>query len=294
MPPRNSPSTPTPSMNTVTHSRTGNASAARLAVCGSAFSSYGVRCSGSRFKRAACNWRDRVARALRRGIDRRRHRRRRRTAFVWPVVRCTAPARDTRTVLYITGALAGAAALVGFYTAPHVRCCSPRSWPCRCRHQLAIGPYQAILPETMPRSASALPRVGWRQCRAPETRRRGSATLLEHVPRGAVIGVALLGRLQFTVRASTRYLLQALQSETKMRMTRNACGSLHFARIHVRGLLHAARVFFLLCPRRARSKHSPNRCDDGRGIGILLFTIAVLSALCSRQNLRIVWTSVSS
>ncbi|HEV7180779.1 MAG TPA: MFS transporter, partial [Candidatus Baltobacteraceae bacterium] len=182
---------------------------------------------------------------------------------------------NDRTAFYITGALAGAAAVVGFYAAPNVALLLAAFVALQVSLNCAIGPYQAILPDTIPEGRLGAA-SGWMAAMQSAGNAAGAvlATVLgNHVPLGAVIGVALLGTSAFTVQHLRGIPLRRLQSETKMRVTRTLV-DLFISRALMYVGFYTLLGYFFFYVRGALGPHSRIDATTAAGAGILLFTIA--------------------
>lgn len=180
---------------------------------------------------------------------------------------------SNRAGFYVAGALCGSVALLAFYLAPNVATLLAAFLALQIALNLAIGPYQAILPDTVEGgrlgSASA-----WMAAMQSGGNAAGAvlATLLgNRLPLAVAMGVALIGTCAITVAHLRSLPLRTLEREKKIAVTRTLVDlfvSRGFVYIGFYTLL--GYLFFYL--RNLLPPGMPLDATTASGIAILLFT----------------------
>ncbi len=182
---------------------------------------------------------------------------------------------NNRIGFYTTGAIAGAVAIVAFYAASSVATLLMAMVALQVALNVAIGPYQAILPDTIAGSrlgsASA-----WMAAMQSAGNAAGAilATLLgNRIPLGATIGVALLGTCAVTVVHARSLALRPLEREKKLVVSRTLV-DLFVSRGFMYVGFYTLLGYLFFYVRDALPTGARIDATTASGIGILLFTLA--------------------
>jgi MFS family permease len=127
-----------------------------------------------------------------------------------------------RNAFYIVGALLGAVAVIIFYFVPNVSALLAAFVALQLALNVIIGPYQAIVPDTMPRSRYGVA-SGWLAALAGAGNATGAvlATALGAVPLlGVVLAAGLVMSAALTLAHLRRIALRPLPSGTPIAVTR--------------------------------------------------------------------------
>lgn len=181
---------------------------------------------------------------------------------------------NNRAGFYLAGALAGVPALIGFYAASNVTELLCAFVGLQIALNVAIGPYQAILPDTVDGarlgSASA-----WMAAMQSAGNAAGAilATLLgNHVALGAAIGVALLGSCALTLTHLRTLPLRDVASEKKLSVSRTLV-DLFISRAWMYIGFYTLLGYLFFYIRDALAPHARIDATTASGIAILLFTL---------------------
>ncbi|MDQ2865350.1 MAG: MFS transporter [Candidatus Eremiobacteraeota bacterium] len=182
---------------------------------------------------------------------------------------------NNRSSFYIAGAVAGAVAVVAFYVAPGIPALTASFVALQVALNVAIGPYQAILPDTIGKAALGKASA-WMAAMQSGGNAGGAilATLLgNHLPLGATIAVALLATCTLTVAHLRSVSLQTMPDRKKLVVSRTLV-DLFISRALMYVGFYTLLGYFFFYVRGALPAHAPIDATTASGIGILLFTLA--------------------
>ena len=181
---------------------------------------------------------------------------------------------NNRATFYTVGAIAAAIAVVTFYAARSTTMLLVSFVALQIAMNFAIGPYQAILPDTVEggRLGSA---SGWMAAMQSAGNAAGAilATVLGNgIPLAAAIGVALLGTCAITIMHLRTLRLRPVETEKKIRVTRTLV-DLFISRAFVYIGFYTLLGYLLFYLRSVLSPGGALDPTTATGIAILLFTL---------------------
>ncbi len=183
-------------------------------------------------------------------------------------------AGDKRIGFYAAGTALAAIALVAFYLAPSVPLFLVSFVALQGGMNLAIGPYQAILPDVVPPSRIGAA-SGWMAAMQSAGNAAGAiaATVLGNtLALGVTIAVVLLACAQVSIAHLRRVALQPLAAGATIRFTRTLA-DLFVSRALVYVGFYTLLGYFFFYVRAALPPHFPVNATTASGLGILIFTI---------------------
>ena len=197
---------------------------------------------------------------------------------------------DKRIAFYVSGAVIAALALIAFYAAPSILTFTIAFIVLQAGMNLAIGPYQAILPDAVPSERIGVA-SGWMAAMQSAGNATGAilATLLGNtVPLAFAIAAFLLTSCAVTVAHLRRVPLQPLTSNERLRVTR-ALVDLFISRAFVYIGFYTLLGYFFFYVKNALPAHFALDATTASGICILLFTLvgALGAALAAKPADRI-------
>lgn len=181
---------------------------------------------------------------------------------------------NNRSAFYLCGALAGAVAITGFYAASSVAGLLGTFIALQIALNVAIGPYQAILPDTID-SGRLGGASAWMAAMQSGGNAAGAilATLLgNRLQLGVTTAVALLVSCAVTVTHLRAVPLRALAAERKLVLSRTLV-DLFISRAFMYVGFYTLLGYFFFYVRDALPPHAGIDAVTASGIGILLFTV---------------------
>lgn len=182
---------------------------------------------------------------------------------------------DSRALFYAAGVLVAAFSLLAFYLSPTVPLFIASFVTLQFGMNLAIGPYQAILPDAVAPSRIGAA-SGWMAAMQSVGNAGGAiaATLLGTTPMlAAVLAVVLLGSAQITLAHLRSIVLQPIAATAPRMHVTPSLVDLFISRALVYAGFYTLLGYFFFYVRAALPKHFPVDATTAAGIGILIFTI---------------------
>ncbi len=179
-----------------------------------------------------------------------------------------------RVGFYAIGTAVAAVALLAFYAAPTVLTFAAAFIVLQAAMNCAIGPYQAILPDVVPKSRIGVA-SGWMAGMQSAGNAAGAilATILGNtIPLAATIAVLLLASSAITIAHLRRIPLQPLPQHQPMRVTRPLV-DLFISRALVYVGFYTLLGYFFFYVKNALPPHAPFDATTASGICVLLFTL---------------------
>ena len=181
---------------------------------------------------------------------------------------------NNRSAFYGIGAIAGAIAIVGFYAAANVPELLASFVALQIALNVAIGPYQAILPDTVEggRLGGASAWMAGMQSAGNAAGALLATVLGNHLSLGVAIGVALLATCAVTITHLRAVPLRPLSSEKRLVVSRTLV-DLFISRALMYVGFYTLLGYFFFYVRDALPAGAPLDATTASGAGILLFTL---------------------
>lgn len=181
---------------------------------------------------------------------------------------------NNRSGFYVTGAAAGAFAIVGFYVAANTAELLAAFVALQIALNVAIGPYQAILPDTVEggRLGAASAWMAGMQSAGNAAGALLATVLGNHLSLGFAIGAALLATCAVTVRHVRAVPLCALAAEKRLVLSKTLV-DLFISRALMYVGFYTLLGYFFFYVRDALPPRSSLDATTASGAGILLFTL---------------------
>lgn len=181
---------------------------------------------------------------------------------------------DKRIAFYAGGATAAALALLWFYAAPTILTFAIAFIALQAAMNVAIGPYQAILPDVVPMTEIGVA-SGWMAAMQSAGNAGGAilATIFGNtVLLGAIVALVLLAACAFTVAHVRSVPLQPLATHERLRITRPLV-DLFISRAFVYIGFYTLLGYFFFYVKNAIPQHFRLDATTASGVCILLFTL---------------------